>query len=165
MRTRQRGMTLIEVAIGLVIFGGFLLILVSLQAEMVRFDQSVQLKMHDHPELQSLLSKVRRDVLESVSYPLTFDGFSQSADTLIVSNVEVDGTVNTIVYDFSQDRVATRHLYRAATLAESWSARRVPQIRVGSFDMPEGVVAVRIKAISEEGVTIIDRVFQPRIHT
>lgn len=158
-------MTLIEVSIGLAIFGVFLLILVSLQAEMVRFDRSVLLKMHDHPDLQSLLSRVRRDVLESVNYPLTFDSFSQSPDTLIVSNVEVDGTVNTIVYDFSQDRVATRHLYRASTLSDSWSARGVPQVRVESFDMPEGVVAVRIKVVSEEGVTIIDRVFQPRIHT
>ncbi len=164
VRRAQKGMTLIEVSIGLAIFGAFVLILVSLQSEMLRFERSIRLKTHDHPDLQSLVARVRRDVYDSVSYPLAFDTYSQSPTTLIVSQVEPDGTVETIVYDFSKAKFVTRSLFRGPVLAETWKAGGLPEFRVASFDMPEGMVGVRLTARNEKGETIVDRVFQPRVH-
>jgi len=164
VKRAQQGMTLIEASIGLAIFGTFVLILVSLQSEMVRFERSVRLNTHDHPDLQSLIARVRRDVYDCVSYPLTFDTFSQSPVTLIVSHVQPDGTIETIVYDFSNPRTVARRLFRGPDLAATWKAEGMPDFRVASYDMPEGMVAVRLTARNEKGETIVDRVFQPRVH-
>ena len=79
MRDRAKGFSLVELAVTVAIFGILLLILVSLEGQYLRFDRSVRVEFLKHPETEAVLARVRRDVLDSSSYPLGFKTFTQSS--------------------------------------------------------------------------------------
>lgn len=165
-RTGQRGFTMLEVVFTIVIFGIFLMMLVSMTSEMRRLEEKYKLSFSRHPQAIALLSRLRKDVLDGVGrnpYPYSHAGYTQSARILIVYTLKNSGFAETVVWDFSRPGEARRLGYSAGTLLTSeWIARGLPELEVGTFEIA-GRYAVRLRSIgSAQGE--IDQIYQPRAH-
>ena len=153
-----------ELAVTVAIFGILLLILVSLEGQYLRFDRSVRVEFLKHPETEAVLARVRRDVLDSTTYPLSFRTFSQSPRTLIVAQSDPSGHLLTVVYQFGDSDVK-RTEFRDDVELSTWIARGVPAYEVTNFEMPDGVSAVRLMAHDAGGRAVVDQIVTPRVHS
>jgi prepilin-type N-terminal cleavage/methylation domain-containing protein len=162
---RRRGYTLLEIVVVMALFGVFLFILVTITYEMRRNEKKWPVNFFSHPEVGSVLARMRRDILDSTSFPDSIDKYSQSPTTLIVYTINQDGTAETVVWDFSQPGEAHRAAYKATLLSSEWRAHEVP-IFVSSLEPLESGDAqqVHIRAIDKEGKLAIDEIFVPRPH-
>ena len=69
---RTRGYTLMEVVVAMALFGVFLFIIVTLTAEMRRNEKKWPVNFFAHPEVGSVLARMRRDIYDStVAAPTT----------------------------------------------------------------------------------------------
>lgn len=157
----DRGYSLIEVLAAMAIFSVFLLILVGLQREFVKFDGEMRLQMFTHPAPLSVLARLQRDILDSTSYPADHEEWIQSPETLILRVPDDTGSA-VVVWDFSAPASARRLEYREDKAVVEWSALAVPAYEIGNYEMPDGRVAVRVRSYDEEGRLSIDRVILPR---
>ena len=165
---RARGYTMLEISITLALFGVFLFIIVTMTSEMRRNEKKWPVNFFTHPEVGSVLARIRRDVYDSTSLPDTFDSYTASPTTLILYTISVDrSSAETVVWDFSKPGEARRKAYRATALSSEWVARSVPIFICSSCSAPESVggeAAVRIQALDKEGKLAIDEIFVPRPH-
>src|SRR5204862_3491511 len=65
---RERGYSLMEITIVLAVFGVFLYIVVSLTGEMRRQEKKYPVDFLANPEVNAVLSRLRRDVYDTKSY-------------------------------------------------------------------------------------------------
>lgn len=158
---RCGGYTLVEVVVAMAIFSVFLLVLVGLQSEFVRFDREIRVQMFSHPAPLSVLARLQRDILDSTSYPAQYREWTQSPQTLLLS-VPAETGKGVVVWDFTEAGTATRREFMPDAEAWEWNARAVPQYEIGSYEMPDGRVAVRVRSIDEKGRLSVDRVILPR---
>lgn len=158
---RPNGYTVVEVLAAMAIFSIFLLVLVGLQREFLRFDRDMRVQMFSHPAPLSVLARLQRDVLDSTSYPTEFREWSQSPETLLLKLPGDEGWT-VVVWDFSDPSAARRLEFGKDMAGDEWTARAVPRYEVGSYEMPDGRVAVRVRSFDEEGRLSVDRVILPR---
>jgi prepilin-type N-terminal cleavage/methylation domain-containing protein len=163
-RVRARGFTLMEVVVTTAIFGVFLFIIVTLTAEMRRNEKKWPINFFAHPEVGSVLARMRRDIVDSTLLPDNFETYSQSPMTLITYTINQDGTAETVVWDFSKPGEVHRKAFTATLLSSEWMARDVPVFLCSSEELPSGQQGVRIRAIDKEGKLAIDEIFVPRPH-
>ena len=117
------------------------------------------------PEVGSILVRMRRDILDSTSFPDTIDKYSQSPTTLLVYTINQDGTAETVVWDFNQPGEVHRLAYKATLLSTDWKAREEPVFISSLEPMESGnEQQVHIRAIDKEGKIAIDEIFVPRPH-
>ena len=165
-RRRARGYSLMEVVVTMALFGVFLFIIVTLTAEMRRNEKKWPVNFFTHPEVGSVLARIRRDVYDSISMPTTFDTYTTSPKILIVYTINQDhSSAETVVWDFSKPGEVHRKAFRATLLSSEWMARGVPDF---TFSVPSEQLSghdfVRIQAIDKEGKLAIDEIFVPRPH-
>jgi prepilin-type N-terminal cleavage/methylation domain-containing protein len=163
-RHRARGFTLMEVVVTTAIFGVFLFIIVTLTAEMRRNEKKWPVNFFAHPEVGSVLARMRRDIVDSTLLPDNFESYSQSPTTLITYTINQDGTAETVVWDFSKPGEVHRKAFKATLLSSEWMARGVPIFLCSAELLPSGQEGVRIRAIDKEGKLAIDEIFVPRPH-
>jgi prepilin-type N-terminal cleavage/methylation domain-containing protein len=168
-RRRQRGYSLMEIVVAMSIFLMFLATVFVLTAEMRDYERRLPVNFQKHPQVASVLSRLRRDVLDAHGknpYRDQHDGFVASGKVLIVESVQADGSVQTIVWDFREPGVARRRAYSVGN-ATDWWARGLPEdfskleidaIRTSS----DAAWATRIIAKDRGGRIAIDQIFQPR---
>ena len=177
-RSGQRGFSLLETVFAISIFGVFLMILVTLTAEMRGNDKRYPVNFMRHPQMIAVISRLRRDVLDATlydaatnppkktpMYPGSVGGYTQSPNTLIVYSVQPSGFTETVVWDFSVPGVATRKSFSVGAQVSEWVARGLPsQFIVKTWEIPDRPYAVRIQAKDHAGLLAIDQIFQPRSH-
>jgi prepilin-type N-terminal cleavage/methylation domain-containing protein len=168
-RRAQRGMTLMEIVVAMSIFLVFLATVFVLTAEMRRYEKRLPVNFHKHPQVASVLSRLRRDVLDAHGkkpYRDEHDGYVASSQVLILESVQANGSVQTIVWDFREPGVVHRRAYNVGN-ASDWWARGLPEdfskmeidaIRTSS----DAAWATRIVARDREGRIAIDQILQPR---
>jgi prepilin-type N-terminal cleavage/methylation domain-containing protein len=162
-RRRARGYTLMEIVVTLALFGVFLFIIVTITAEMRRNEKKWPVNFFAHPEVGSVLARIRRDVYDSTSLPGNFETFTASPQTLIVYTINNDGTGETVVWEFTTDGEVHRKAFKATLLSSVWTARGLPPFT----KIPEtisGRDAVRIQAMDQEKKLAIDEIIVPRPH-
>lgn len=154
---------MLEIIVALAVFGILMLVLAGLDREFLRFDREMRVQFFLHPEPMSVLARVRRDVLDSRGYPASFQSWSQSPTQLLLY-VEDPKTpkLMIVVYDFSEVGFARRLAFEGKEKVSDWRARGVPKFTIGSYDMPRGGTAVRLKALDEKGRLAVDQIIQPR---
>jgi prepilin-type N-terminal cleavage/methylation domain-containing protein len=169
---RVAGYTMLEVVVAMAVFGIFLVILAALTMQMRRSEAKLPVNYMRHPQIISVLSRLRRDVLDAhgkdafdVAAP---EGFEQTEKTLIVESVQPNGGVHTIVWDFSKPGEVVRYAYNVGNVTR-WVARGLPEDFTKSFiiedvTMPGRPDGVRIRAHDEKGRLAIDQILQPRAH-
>ena len=170
-RRRMRGYSLMEVLVAMAVFGMFLAVFFILTAQMRGWDKRLPMSMHKHPDLMSVLARLRRDVLDANSkapYERTHGEYTSSAQVLIVESVQANGEVQVIVWDFREPGVARRISYDVGKKRE-WVARGLPQelsnveISAVKTSSTSGW-ATRILARDGKGRIAIDQILQPRAH-
>lgn len=162
---RARGYSLLEIVIALAIFGVFLFILTTLTTEMFRNEKKWPVNFFSHPEVGSVLLRIRRDVLDSTSFPDSIDKYSQSPTTLIVYTINQDGTAQTVVWDFSKPGEVHRLGFKATLLSSEWKTLEDPIFVASIEPMSSGdEQQVHIRAIDKQGKLAIDQIFIPRPH-
>ena len=77
-RRRARGYTMMEIVITMALFGVFLFIIVTMTAEMRRVKKKWPVNFFAHPEVGSVLARMRRDIYDSTARPDNFQTFSAS---------------------------------------------------------------------------------------
>ena len=164
-RKRERGFSLMEAVIAMALFTVFLFILVTLTAEMRRNEKKWPVNFFSHPEVGSVLARIRRDVYDSTTLLDNFSTFTSSDTMLIVYTINQDRTsAETVVWDFSIPGEVHRRAYRATQLSSQWMARSVPAFTWSKDSMPGGQDAVRVRAVDKEGKLAIDEIYVPRPH-
>jgi prepilin-type N-terminal cleavage/methylation domain-containing protein len=162
-RRRARGYTMMEIVVVLAVFGVFLFIIVTLTAEMRRNEKKWPVNFFSHPEVGSVLARMRRDIYDSTSLPDNFETYNSGPDTLIVYTINQDGTAETVVWDFSKRGEVHRKAFKATMLSTEWMARGVPMFLAAIQPMPSGQDAVRIRALDGSKLAI-DEIIVPRPH-
>ena len=160
---RARGYTMMEIVVVLAVFGVFLFIIVTLTAEMRRNEKKWPVNFFSHPEVGSVLARMRRDIYDSTALPDNFETYTSGPDTLIVYTINQDGTAETVVWDFSKRGEVHRKAFKATLLSSEWMARGVPMFLAGLQPMPSGQDAVRIRALDGSKLAI-DEIIVPRPH-
>jgi prepilin-type N-terminal cleavage/methylation domain-containing protein len=163
-RRRVRGYTMLEIVITLALFGVFLFIIVTMTAEMRRNEKKWPVNFFAHPEVGSVLARMRRDIYDSTARPENFETFSASPLTLIVYTINNDGTAQTVVWDFTTPGEVHRKAFTATLLASEWMARGLPVFTATTEPMPSGRDAIRIQAMDKERKLAIDELIVPRPH-
>ena len=108
------------------LFGVFLFIIVTMTAEMRRNEKKWPVNFFAHPEVGSVLARMRRDIYDSTARPDNFETYSSSPTTLIVYTINNDGTAETVVWDFSEPGEVHRKAFKATLLSSEWMARGLP---------------------------------------
>lgn len=170
-RGPQRGYTLLEVTIAMAIFGLFLSILAVLTVEMRGYEERLPVNFMRHPQVNAVVARLRRDVLDahgSNPYRNAFQGYTMSEKTLILESVQPNGSVQTIVWDFTTPGVVRRRSWNVGVPSD-WVARGLPPdfssgIVIDAVSIPGRPWGVRIIAKDKGGQTAIDQLLQPRAH-
>lgn len=167
---RVAGYTLLEVVVAMAVFGILLSVLAVLTAEMRFYEKRLPVNFMRHPQIISVIERLRRDVLDAhgqAPYRDTHDGYTMSEKTLILESVQRSGGVQTIVWDFSIPGEVHRRAYNVG-VADHWVARGVPEdfssVEIGDVGIPGSAYGVRITAKDRNGRIAIDQILQPRAH-
>ena len=88
---RERGFTLMEVVVTMAVFGIFLIIIVILTAEMRQNEQRYPINYMAHPEVVAVMARLRKDIVDTKYYPMSFQGYSQSNKTLLLYTLKQTG--------------------------------------------------------------------------
>ncbi len=172
-RRRQAGYSLMEVVVALSVFCAFLAVLLILTAEMRGWDKRLPMNYARHPQVASVIARMRRDVLDAhmphyvTPYISEHAGFKQSEKTLILRTL-VGGTERIIIWDFRVEGLVTRHEFNAG-MHMQWNARGVPPdfsagTGLTAVEMEGRQYGVRLQARDAKGQLAIDQIFQPRTH-
>jgi prepilin-type N-terminal cleavage/methylation domain-containing protein len=165
---RARGFTLLETIFTLSIFGVFIIILVTLTAEMRGYDKRYPVNFMKHPQVTAVMSRMRKDVTDAFGadpYPGSYANYTQTEKTLIIYSVQTTGFTQTVIWDFREPGVVRRRAYSVGAVVSDWVARGVPTtFIVGTYEIPNRPFAVRIRASDQGGRLAIDQIFQPRAH-
>jgi prepilin-type N-terminal cleavage/methylation domain-containing protein len=161
---RQRGFSLMEVVVSMALFGVFLFIVVIMTAEMRRNEKKWPVNYFAHPEANSVLARMRRDISDSTAILDNYQTFTSSESTIIVYTINQDGTGETVVWDFSTPGEAHRKGFKANQLSSEWTARGLPKFTAGTESLPSGREALRVRAVDKENRIAIDELFVPRPH-
>ncbi|HYS56015.1 MAG TPA: type II secretion system protein [Thermoanaerobaculia bacterium] len=164
MVTRQRGYTLLEIVVTLAIFGIFLLIIVVLTADMRANEKRYPINYMAHPEVGSVMARLRRDIFDTKYYPLNFQTYEQTPRTLLLYTIDQSGFGKTVIYDFRTKGEVHRKEFNASDLTGEWVAHGVPDFQFTDYKLNTGQVAARISATDENGRLAIDEIFVPRPH-
>lgn len=164
MVKRQRGYTMMEIVVTLAVFGIFLWIIVILTTEMRANEKRYPINYMAHPEVGSVMARLRKDVFDTKYYPATFQGYQQTPKTLILYTLRQTGFGETVIYDFRTPGEVHRKAFNSLQLSGDWVARGVPSFQIGSFTLSTGQDAVRITATDEQNRLAIDEIFVPRPH-
>jgi prepilin-type N-terminal cleavage/methylation domain-containing protein len=165
----QRGYTLMETLVAMSIFGVFLGVLFTLTAEMRGYEKRLPINYHRHPQVISVLARMKRDVQDGWGrspYENEFGGYTASKKVLIVKTVAATGGVETVVWDFRTPGVVRRRAFVAGE-SKDWVARGLPldfsQMEISALRVTEGSQwATHITAVDQEGQLAIDAILQPR---
>jgi prepilin-type N-terminal cleavage/methylation domain-containing protein len=158
----QRGMSLLEMMIALLIFGVIIWIVVLFENEMLRFQRTMPLNYLGHPEVVTVVARLRKDIVDAYRYPDTYAGYQQTPQTLILETLLTTGS-QTVVWDFTEGGKAKRFSYNVGSRTD-WVANGVPNFYVSSFLMPNGEIATRITALDVNKNLAIDQIYEPRPH-
>jgi prepilin-type N-terminal cleavage/methylation domain-containing protein len=164
MRARSRGYTLLEIVVTLAIFGIFLFIIVALTADMRANEKRYPINYMAHPEVNSVMARLRKDIFDTTYYPATFQSYQQTPKTLILYTLQQTGFGETVIWDLRTEGEVHRKSFNASQQTGDWVARGVPQFQIGSFTLGSGRDAVRITANDENNRLAIDEIFVPRPH-
>jgi prepilin-type N-terminal cleavage/methylation domain-containing protein len=162
----MRGYSLLEVVFAMAIFGLFLTVLLTLTAEMRFYEKRLPLNMHKHPQVMAVLSRMRRDVLDSSMYQGSYGTFVASDKVLIVETIMPNGGQQTVIWDFRTPGEVWRRAYNVG-VPDNWVARGLPlefsKMEIGAVMTGEGAAwAAHIRATDAEGRIAIDTILQPR---
>jgi hypothetical protein len=150
----------------LAIFGIFLFMITVMTDEMRRQQIEYPIDFFQHPQIISVISRMRRDVIDAFGaapYPASYREYSQSSQTLIIYSVFGTGS-QTVVWDFRTPGEVRRMGFSAGMMVSDWTARGVPAFSVSTFEIPGRPYAVRLRANDKKGKLAIDQIFQPRAH-
>lgn len=168
-KERERGYSLLEVTVSITIFGVFLGILFTLTAEMRGYEKRLPISFQRHPQVISVLARLRRDVMDAFGkspYKETFGEYTSSSQVLIVESVTASGGVETIVWDFRTPGQVTRRAYVVGNSTD-WVARGLPMefstLEIDAVRTDDDAAwATRVMAMDEKGQLAIDVILQPR---
>ena len=166
---KSPGFSLIEVLVGLLILTIVITTTITMFAERQRRLHQANEKRYPinymaHPEVGSLMARMRKDVFDTKYYPATFQSYQQTPQTLILYTLRQTGFGETVIWDFRTAGEVHRKAFNATQLTADWVARGVPDFQIGSFTLNTGQDAVRITAIDEQNRLAIDEIFVPRPH-
>ena len=168
MVKNERGFTLLETVFSLAIFGIMIFIVTVMTAEMRGNDKRYPVNFMRHPQVSSVIARMRRDVLDATEgpmYPASVATYAQTKQTLIVYVMKPSGFAETVVWDFSVSEVATRKAFNVGSQVSEWTARGLPaQFTIDIFEIPDRPYGVRLQASDRTGQLAIDQIFQPRAH-
>lgn len=178
-RRRQHGFTLLEVIVSMTIFGIFLAIAFTLTSEMRGWEKRLPVNFMRHPQIISVIARMRRDVLDVQvppdpipiylpTYENGNDKFTNGPKTLIIQTM-LDNSLQTIVWDLSEPGVVRRISYNVGVKSSEWTARGVPPefssgVGIKAVEFEGRPYGVRLKAKDSNGQLAIDQILQPRAH-
>jgi hypothetical protein len=156
------GFSIVELLAAMVIFGVFLIVLVGLQREFLRYDGEMRVAFFTHPAPFSVLARLRRDILDSRGYPESEGDWTQSTSTLLLDAAGDDGRPLVVVWDFSNPLLVKRIEREKGKSVSEWEARAVPAYRIGNWEAPDGRIGVLVTATDGEGNVVVDQIVTPR---
>ena len=165
-RRRARGYTMMEIVVTLALFGVFLFIIVTMTAEMRRNEKKWPVNFFAHPEVGSVLARMRRDIYDSTARPRQLRNVQQlaaDADRLH-DQQRRHGRDGGVGFQRRRGEVHRRGVQSDAAVVGvdgAWPAAvhgALPE------SMPSGQDAMRIRAVDKEKKLAIDELIVPRPH-
>lgn len=157
MKRHAAGLTLLELVVAMAIFSVFLLILGLIAADFANLERGVRFRWFLHPDDAAVITRLRRDVLDSRGYPLEHNGAPQTPQYLILSM----GSGGRVTWEFTEGR-AVRSEWEGSARRGEWAANATRNFAIGAWEMPNEDVAVRLTGRSSDGSIVVDQIFVPR---
>jgi prepilin-type N-terminal cleavage/methylation domain-containing protein len=161
---RERGYSLLEVVVAMAVFGAFLIIITIVTAEMRANEKRYPINFMAHPEVSSVMARMRKDIFDTTYYPAEFQNYKQTPKTLILYTLKQSGAGTTVVWDFTTSGDVQRKEFNAQQLSTTWVAHGVPDFTISSYTLSTGQDAVRVSATDDKKRLSIDEIFVPRPH-
>lgn len=168
-KRRERGYSMLEIVVVLAVFGVFLYVVVSLTAEMRRQEKKYPVNFLANPDVNSVLTRLRRDVYDTKVYYDEYAGVKSSDQVLWVDTITEAGTSEVVMWDFRTAGEAHRRVYNSAQVQVSeWVTHGVPIFAVTQTDGPHGTNPIEVRAIDisdpKHPKLSIDEIITPRPH-
>jgi prepilin-type N-terminal cleavage/methylation domain-containing protein len=170
-RRAERGYSLMEITVVLAVFGIFLYIVVSLTAEMRRQETKYPVNFLTNPEVNSILTRLRRDVYDTKAYYPEYASVPAGTDVLWVDAISEAGTSEVVMWDFRTEGEVHRRVYNSAQVQVSeWVTRATPHFAfvVPAPEGPHGSNPVEVQAFDitdpKKPKLSIDEIITPRPH-
>lgn len=155
---------MIEIVVVLAIFGIFLYIVVMLTAEMKRNEKKWPVNFMTHPDVSSVIARIRRDAEDAKSFPPNFNTYTADAKTMIVYTHLPSGFAETVVYDFNTPGEVHRFEFTGPQQTSEWVAHGVPTFRWDRDTQINGEPATHITAEDANHRLAIDQYIVSRPH-
>jgi prepilin-type N-terminal cleavage/methylation domain-containing protein len=166
---RSRGYSLLELVVTLAVFGVFIIVVVTLTAEMRQQEKFYPVNFIAHPEVNAVLARLRRDINDTTAYYGEFAKIPAAVpDVLWIDTITNAGTSEVVMWDFRTPGEVHRRTYNSASqqVAE-WVARGVPLFTYSTFKGPHNSDGVRLQGFDTSGKKaqlVIDAKYIPRPH-
>lgn len=170
---RQRGFTLLEVAVAMAVFSIFLIVAFTLTSEMRAYEKKLPVNFMRNPQVISVIARMRRDVLDVLPfngkiYLDSHEEYKNGPKTLIMQRVLPSGGLEIVIWDLTEPGVAKR-ISSIVGNKSQWVARGLPleftaDAEFDAVEFPGRPYGVRIKAKDGNGKLAIDQILQPRAH-
>lgn len=176
---REHGYSLLEISVVLAVFGVFLYIIVSLTAEMRRQEKKYPVNFLANPDVNAVLTRLRRDVYDTKAYYPEYagvPGVPTATNVLWVDSITQGGASEVVMWDFRTAGEVHRRVFNSAqTQVSEWVTRSTPLFKVLQplpppplSEWPHGSNPVEVQAFDVTDPTnpklSIDEIITPRPH-
>src|SRR5262249_2038931 len=133
------------------------------------YEKRLPINMHKNPQVISVLSRLRRDVLDAASrqpYEKTYGAYTSSAKVLIIETMGKDVGQQTVGWEFRTPGEGRRRAFQVG-VAQDWVSRGLPvdfsNVEIDALKTGiSSAWATRVTARDEKGRIAIDTILQPR---
>lgn len=169
----ERGFSLIELVVTVAILGFLVMMLVSLQRELVLFDRKTRVELFTQPNTSAVLHRLRRDVLDAKNYVVERHGDYEPNESVLMldfpRNRRNAQESYVIVWDFSEKGIARRVELVDEEKVSEWSTESGATYSISAYQicLPDrgcgGPYFVRLLGRDAKGELVVDERVAPAV--
>lgn len=169
----ERGFSLVELIVTIAILGFLILILVSLERELVLFDRKTRVDLFTQPNTSAVLHRIRRDVLDAKNYVDEAYGEYEPGPSVLLLDFPPSWRKAeesyVIVWDFSEEKKAKRIELVDGEKISEWATETGAKYEIAAWQACTeesgcgGPYYMRLLGHDAKGAIVVDQKVAPAV--